>query len=380
MAEASRPPGRLARRVPARAIALAGALLLLGVAAVLLRLLPGFGLDGTRGVPRVVYAEFGPTGDHLYTAPATDPAKRTLVDTIEHADGWGINPGVMSGNLVAYAVLPTGTAGGRGAPAELWILDVATKQRTRLARDADLTVRPQLTDANTILYRTTTGDRQAIVRVDIAKQSRTVVYEEQTAFGVFPVGFDAGGALIFVRLSTAGTDVLSARPGAQATPLFHASNELARDWQLSPDRQAIAFLAPETRAERVVYRAQVVQLSGAHPAVLPEVAAAGEQYGPTWTSDGRSLTVGQEAGTAGAAPVTLLRPGAPPTSLASPPRGFDVPFAWSAQDQYLAAHTFDGANSTNPGRESAVVIAQDGARRAIPATGEVILVGWLPRA
>ena len=356
------------------------AVVVLSVGAVVLRMLPGIAPDSARGVPRVVYAEFGATGDHLYTAPATDPSKRSLIDTVEHADGWGINPGTMSGNLVAYTVLPSGAAGDRGAPAELWILDVASKQRTRLARDADLTVRPLMTDANTVIYRSSTAGKQSVVRVDVARQTRTVIYEEQTAFGIFPVGLDAAGALIFTRLSTSGTDVLSVTTGAQPAQIFHASNDLARDWQLSPDRQAIAFLAPEARADRVVYRAQVVQLNGAHPAVLPEVAATGEQYGPTWTPDGRALTVGQEAGSAGASPVTLLRPGANPTTLAAPDHGFDVPFAWSAQGQYLAAHTFDGANSTNPGRESAVVIGADGARRPIHATGEIILVGWLASA
>ena len=350
-------------------------------------MLPGVPLDAPRGVPLIVYAEFGSTGDHLYTAPATDPARRTLVDTIEHAEGWGINPGAMRDNRVAFTVLPSGSAGGRGAPAELWLLDIAGKDRTRLARDADLLVKPQLIDANTVIYRRTSGDRQAVVSIDVRQQLRTVVYEERTAFGIFPVGFDATGALLFTRLSTSGTDVLSVQPGEQPVLLFHASDAIARDWQLSPDGRALAFLAPEERGERVVYRAQVVALGGgsggARAASLPGVAPTGEQYGPTWTPDGRAVAVGREPVQDGAAPVTLLRlaaGGADPPTLAAPPRGFDVPVAWSPGGEYLAARTFDGVDSTNPGRESAVVIGADGARRAIPATGEVILVGWLSSA
>ena len=361
-------------------LAAAIALVLLGSAAVLLRMLPGAALDGPRGVPRVVFAEFGSTGDHLYTAPATDPSRRTHIDTIEHAEGWGINPGRMRGNLVAYTVLPTGTAGGRGAQAELWLLDVVGRDRTRLARDADLLVKPQLIDANTVIYRRTSGDQQAVVSVDVQQLRRTVVHQERTAFGIFPVGFEATGALVFTRLSTTGTDVLAVRPGEQPVPLFHASDAIARDWQLSPDGRSIAFLAPEASAERVVYRAQVVVLAGPHPGQLPGEAAAHEQYGPTWTPDGRALAVGREPAEQTAAAVTLLRAGAAPTALAAPPRGFDVPFAWSPRGEFLAARTFDGVDSTNPGRESAVVIATDGARRAIPATGEVILVGWLTSA
>jgi hypothetical protein len=66
--------------------------------------------------------------------------------------------------------------------------------------------------------------------------------------------------------------------------------------------------------------------------------------------------------------------------LAAPKQGFDVPFAWSANGTYLAARTFDGKNSTNAGRESAVVIARSGERYPVSAPGEVILVGWLPNA
>jgi hypothetical protein len=66
--------------------------------------------------------------------------------------------------------------------------------------------------------------------------------------------------------------------------------------------------------------------------------------------------------------------------MAPPARGFDVPFAWSDEGEFLAARTFDGADSTTPGQESAVIIGVDGERRGIPAVGEVILVGWLPRA
>src|SRR5687767_8818213 len=93
------------------AAAAASLVLLLGAAAAGLRLVP---LDAhrddpaARSVPHIVFAEFGRTADRIYLAPADDPARRTLVDTIEHAEGWGINPGVIANRLVAYTVLPAG--------------------------------------------------------------------------------------------------------------------------------------------------------------------------------------------------------------------------------------------------------------------------------
>ena len=356
-----------------------GAIVLVGLTVGLLRLLP-IGAQPTTGVPRLVFAAFGETADLVYIAPATKPDERTIVDTVQHAEGWGMNPGPMVGSLLAYNVIPTGTPAQRGAPSELWLLDVTSHAKTRLARDADLLVKPQIVSGGkAILYRRSDGGLQSIVRVDIETQARTVIHEEHTAFGILPIGFDAAGVLLFARLSNTGTDVITKRGGGAPALAFHASDEIARDWQLSPDGKSIAFLAPQARGERVVARAQVVRIEGGRALALPDASGTGEQYGPTWTPDG-TLAVGQEPVSRTSAPVALLRAGANPSTLAAPARGFDVPVTWSTGGTYLAAHTFDGQNSTNAGRESAVVIATSGERYPVSAPGEVILVGWLPNA
>ena len=356
------------------------AIVLIALTAGLLRLLP-LGAPSTAGVPRLVFAAFGQTADLVYIAPATKPDERTIVDTVQHAEGWGINPGPMYGSLLAYNVIPSGSPAQRGAPAELWLLNVTGGEKTRLARDADLLVKPQfVAGGKAILYRRSDGDLQSILRVEIDSQARTVIHEERTAFGILPIGYDAGGALLLVRLSNAGTDFFTKRGDGAPSLAFHASNEIARDWQLSPDGKSIAFLAPQQRGERVIYRAQVVTIEGGRALALPDTGASGEQYGPMWTPDGAALAVGQEPMTGPSAPVALLRTGVNPNPLAAPARGFDIPVAWSAGGTYLAARTFDGRNSTNAGRESAVVIARSGERYPVSAPGEVILVGWLPNA
>ena len=186
-------------------LALAAGLLILVIGGIgVIQLLPRFARP-TSGVPRLAFAVFGPSADLVYTAPATKPDERTTVVEVKHAEGWGINPGPMVGALLAYTVRPPGGPTDRDAPAELWLLDVATHEQTRLARDADLLVPPRLLPGGkALLYRRTEGDQQSILSIDIATQARTTLYAERTAFGLFPIGLDAGGNLGFSKASNLG--------------------------------------------------------------------------------------------------------------------------------------------------------------------------------
>ena len=371
----------MARR-PRRSLTILASIALLVLAAgglQLLRSLPGDGADGGASGPLLVFAEFGPGEDAIYLASPTDPNNRRLVATIEHAEGWGINPGrAMSGSLIAYTVLPASGPGQRDAPAELWILDVATRNRTRLAGDADLLVAPVFSsDGATLAYRSTDGDgRQSLVRLIIDQRSRRPLHVEETSFGVFPIGFAAGGELIFARLSMEGTDVLSVRDGEQPRLLLHASDEIAREFRLSPDGRALSYLAPEIRGERVVHRAFVVALeAGATPSAVAVDQAAGEQYSAVWTPDGSALTIGQEAAAGNASPAIVVGEDGV-RRLAPPARGFDVPVGWSGDAQYLAARSFDGTNSAAPGSETLIVITIDGERYVVETRTEVSYLGW----
>src|SRR5690606_27974379 len=146
------------------------------------------------------------------------------------------------------------------SPAELWVLDVSTDELTRLARDADLLVPPVFTAGGRApLYRPSQGAEQQAVRGGVADLTREGVHGEQASFGVFPIGH-RGGELVFARLSTQGTDVYAVQPGGEPEFLVHASDDIARDWRLSPDGGALSFLAPVTEAERVVHRVQIVSL------------------------------------------------------------------------------------------------------------------------
>ena len=393
-------PRRL--RLPALFIALP----LLALAVVLLLVLgrgddePGARQAGERtpgsGAPLVVLAEFGPGADEVFVAPADDPADRTPVATVEHAPGWGINPAPeMAGSLAVYTVLPPEARPRRDSPAELWLLDVASGERTRLARDADLLAAPALArDGSAVVYRSSAGGAQDLVRIDLESRARRVLHSVRTEFGVFPVAvtptsLDGGGELLFSQISTAGTDLyavsLEGSAGGEARHLLHASAQIARDWRLSPDGATLSYLAPEPVAERVVHRLHVVTLDGSgareqQPPIAGGPAAA-EQYGPVWTPDGAALTVGREAAPAPtAAAVSLpLDEVTTPTALAPPEAGFDVPLGWSPDGGTLAARSFDGRNSADPGAERLTLIGVGGERRAISSRSELIFLGWWAR-
>lgn len=343
------------------------------------------------GSATLVFAEFGAAADRVYTAPATDPAARELVATIQHAEGWGLNPAPqLSGTMLAYTVLPATGPPRRDAPAELWLLDVATRDRTRIARDADLLAVPHFDAAGEhLVYRSTdpTG-AQTLVRVELASRLRRSVLTTSAGFGVYPVGFDHDGAIVFAALSTGGTDFYRVADGEEAQHLLHATDQIARDWRLSPDGRWLSFLAPEEQQERVVHRLHVAdmdegsELAGIATGAPPEMQL-GEQVGPVWTPSGGALTIGREAypGTrAGAITLTIDDEddgGGSASALASPAAGFDVPLGWSPGGRYLAVRSFTGTTAYRPGLETMVIVGIDGRRQPVQTATELIFLGWL---
>ena len=350
--------------------------------------------DGTGGVAdadasgatyRLVFAEFGPTEDRVYLAPPTALGERELVATVPHAPGWAITPApAMAGDLTAFTALPPDGPPSRDEPADLWLLDVRTGVLTRLAGDADLLAAPVFDPGGgALLYRRTDADGgQELVRVDLATRARRAVHRESGAFGVYPVALEADGAALYFELSTRGTDLYRVREGSEPEHIAHASDHVARDWRLSPDGSALAYLAPEVSAERVVHRAHVVALTpGAAPrAVASEAPGAvlASQFAPVWTPDGGAITVGVEAFPDPSAPaVTLALDGGAGDALPAPERGFDAPLGWSPDGRRLAVRAFDGRDAAEPGRESLAVIEPGGVRRVAASAAELIHIGWL---
>jgi hypothetical protein len=332
----------------------------------------------------LVVAEFGTTADHIYRASAEDPSRRSLVATIDHAPEWGINPATRpAGARTAYTVLPADRPAARETPAELWLLDVATGEKTLLASDADLLTAPVFdrTGDHVVYRRNGEANQQALVSIDVGSGIARTLHSVETQFGVYPVGFASDGALLFADVSQQGTDLYRLTGGGDPQLVLHASDQVARDWEVSPDGMTISFVAPETHEERIVNRLQVVELNGTKRVSVPaaEVPATADQFSPIWRPDGEAITIGREAypeRTASA--VTYPLDGSStPESLATPVRGYDVPLSWSEDGQYLVARSYDGMTANDPGEESLVVIAPGGERRTVAAPTEVLFLGWL---
>ena len=342
--------------------------------------------DGVPAEARLVFAEFGPTEDRIYLAPAGDLEAREEIARVPHAPGWALTPATeMAGSLAAFVALPPEAEPVRGSPAELWLLDAASGELTRLAGDADLLVAPVFDRAGRyLLYRSSDAieGTQALVRVDLATRARRTLRELSTRFGVFPVAVADDGGIVYAELSNGGTDLYrsdgSGEGGAEL--LFHASDHIARGWRLSPDGGSLSYLAPRIEAERVVQRLHVTALDGgSEPRIEAAEGFAGDQFSPVWMPAGDGITFGQEPGfAASAAPVTLALGGADePPALAAPEQGFDAPLGWSADGRYLATRSFDGRDAYEPGRESLVVITSAGGRVTVLADHELIFIGWL---
>jgi len=342
------------------------------------------------GTYRLVFAEFGLLADRIYLAAPDALDERELVANVPHASGWAITPApAMAGDLTAFTALPPEALPRRDSLAELWVLNVRSGELTRLAGDADLLAAPVFDpDGRALLYRRTRADgSQQLVRVEIATRARRPLYEASTQFGLYPVALSADGVALYAELSTRGTDLYRVREGAEPEFIAHASDHIARDWRLSPDRASLAYLAPEVSAERVVHRAQVVALSPSGEAHAASPAEPGavlfEQFAPVWTPDGSGLTVGIEAfPDVNAAAVTLVIE-APadsddlPEALPAPDQGFDAPLGWSPNGRRLAVRSFDGRDAAEPGRESFVVISPGGGRATVVSNTELIYIGWL---
>lgn len=333
----------------------------------------------------LLFAEFGTNGDRVFSADATNPSIRTLVATIPHAPEWGINPsGRAAGDLVAFTVLPPSAVPARETPAELHVLNVATGAIRLLATDADLLTAPVFDHAGThLVYRRNgEGGQQSIVSVDLATGAQRSLYTVETTYGIYPVGSGSDNGVLFAVLSRGGTDLYRVGTAGQPQLVLHASNGIARDWDISPDGRRVSFVAPGTEDERVVNRLEVVDLASGTRVSVPsvDVPRAVEEYAPVWRPDGSAITLGREAypdDRAGA--VTYPLGAGTPLALATPRQGYDVPVSWSADGEYLAARSFDGTSAQDPGDESLVVIALGGERQTVTATNEVVFLGWVGR-
>ncbi|HXH23303.1 MAG TPA: hypothetical protein VNN10_14865 [Dehalococcoidia bacterium] len=327
----------------------------------------------------LVLAEFGPSADTVYRVDPARPSRRSRLLRVPHAPEYGmIASASPDGRAFAYTVLPPETpAPAPDTPAELWTASMDGTAPRRLGVAFDLRVRPLWSpDGSSLVVRRSgsaidppagTEGPYELVQVRVPDGAASVLARSEVA--LFPAGFSPDGrTFYYAAVSRAGSDLYGVDTVAlTGAPVARLSDDLTRDWALSPDGSRLAFLTLTPDGPRSRSQVQVLELA---TGALAAVGEAGDEFGPAWTPSG-GLTLGALRGGAGA----VLLDG---EVLGSRPRGFDVPLSWSRSGARVAARSFDGPSATSPGLASLVVIGRDGQRRTI-AQGEVTFIGWTYR-
>lgn len=330
---------------------------------------------------RLLISEFGLEEDAVVAIDPGDPAGgRTEIATIEHAEGWGAFP-VLSpqGDAIAYTALPSDTERpAADAPATAGIVeddgDVVV-----LATDIDLLIPPVWApDGQSIVVRKNTPAEDSAGRFELIVLGRDGSRATLTAWNsaaVFPIAFAPdGSALYFATLNASGTDLYSIAPdGTAETLIAHLSDEIARDWKLSPDGARLAYSVAESGPQPSV-RTVVLDLESRSAAdAVASDDAAREEYNPAW-SPGGELTIAAVDGAGGNA---VRVEGGVTAQISGEDGSIDLPLAWSPDGAALAVRAVEGESAFDAGASAIDLVQADGTRTRVSDSPDVLIVGWL---
>jgi Tol biopolymer transport system component len=339
---------------------------------------------------RLVYKEFGSEADTVWLATAADPQKGTKVGVVDHATNVGISASLSpDGKRIAYLVLPT-TGGDSSLDAEAWLLEMDSGKTRQLASNLDGAGEPVWSpDGSSIVVlrngpQGQMGQAVSLLKLDVSDGSETVLMQADDVLGLYPISYSPdGSSLYFAEIILSGTH-FGAVPaaGGSAQLLVQASDQVARDWHLSPDGSYVAFLAGQPTDDRIAVRAFVVELvEGAEPQPLSDLAAAldaGDHFNPVWYPDGERVTLGRTPADGASAAALVSLPGGELEEVTpGPDQGFDVPVEWSPEGDYLAVRSFEGSSAAQPGREHLVIIELGKGREMVADGGNLEFIGWL---
>lgn len=158
------------------------------------------------------------------------------------------------------------------------------------------------------------------------------------------------------------------------------SDQIARDYALSPDAGRVAFLVPGLVQGQFVSRIYVAEIKSEGVSALPSPAGLtlGDQLSPAWHPDGNSVAIGQLPGGGEPGRVAVVPlDGGKPLFLPPPDKGFDQPLSWSPDGKFLAVASFSGDSLGNPGPSRLVFVSVNGQRPAAPEGAEIRALGWL---
>ncbi len=334
------------------------------------------------GGQQLLISEFGRFADTIVAIDPSDIAgSRAEIATIDHADEFGVFAALApDGSAIAYTALAPDTEDPSPAsPAIAGIVD-AGGDVTLLATDIDLLIAPVWSpDSASIVVRKNVAVEDSAGTFELLLLGRDGTRATLTSWrsaSVFPIAFAPDGSkLYFATLNETGSDLYSVAPdGSAETLIAHLSDEIARDWKLSPDGTTLAYSVAESGATPGVVT-MTLDLATAAASVAIESDAPRAEFNPTWRDDGE-LTVAAIKPEGGGDAVAVDASGAT-NALTENDDSIDLPLAWSPDGATLAVRSVDGATTFEAGESYVDLIASDGSRERVSDEADVLIVGWL---
>lgn len=340
---------------------------------------------------RLLVSEFGARADTIVALDPGDVAGgRTTIATVDHAPGYGIFATLApDGEAIAYTALPADEPKpGPDSPARAAVVDVKGNV-TPLADDVDLLIAPVWSpDSRSIVVRKNTPAPDAAGSFELLQLGRDgsrATLTRWTTAAVFPIAFAPDGSkLYFAALNNGGTDLYSIAPdGSSETKIAHLSDQIARDWKLSPDGSTLAYSVAESgRTPTVIAKTLDLMTGNAADAIAPVDLQAGPpstgvvrgELNPAWKPSGE-LTIASLNLDGGGNALSVNASGGASTVTANDAR-IDLPLGWSPDGTTLAVRAIDG-KTPSEASESHVELVRDGGRDRVSDSADVQIVGWL---
>jgi Tol biopolymer transport system component len=333
---------------------------------------------------RLLISEFGEHADTIIAIDPNDVAgSRTEIATIRHAPAWGIFATLApDGGAIAYTALPEDAADPSPDTPAIAAIVEAGGDVQQLADDIDLLIPPVWSpDSASIVARKNTPAEDGAGSFELVllgrDGSRSTITSWRSA-AVFPIAFSPDGtALYFATLNASGTDLYRVAPdGAEEMLIAHLSDEIARDWRLSPDGSTLAYSVAESGANpRIVAMTLDLATGVASEALAGTAGEAAAEVNPAWRADG-DLTVASIDADGGAGAVSVDEGGGVET-ISKNADGIDLPLQWAPDGSTLAVQAVEGATPLEARESHLELVTPDGRRERVSGQADVLIVGWL---
>ena len=193
--------------------------------------------------------------------------------------------------------------------------------------------------------------------------------------------------LYFATLNNDGTDLYSVAPdGTDETQIAHLSDEIARDWKLSPDGAQLAYSVADSGSAPAMI-AQTLDLATAaiSDAIAPSSLQAGPpstgiargEFNPAWRGDG-ALTVAASNSMAAADAMSIDADGAIAAQVTHNSDGIDLPLGWSPDGDDARRRARRRQDAVRGRARATSSWCAAAPRERVSDSADVLIVGWLP--